>query len=93
MTTYLIYVLAAVSAAFLLFIALFLVRRDRKGAGTALLSLPLCVILGFVLAKVSYVLLMEIGNILEWGDWNALVDMKPKTFCFVGGAVGVWQRW
>ena len=90
MSTYLIYVLAAVSAAFLLFIAVFLVRRDRKSAVTALLSLPLCILLGFVLSKLFYVLLMELGNILQWGEWDALFSMKPKTFCFVGGAVGVW---
>ncbi len=90
MSAYLIYVLSAVTAAFLLFVVLFLVRHDGKGAAAALLSLPLCSVLGFVLAKITYVLLMEIRFILEWGEWDALFDTAPKTFCFVGGAVGVW---
>ena len=90
MSNYLIYVLAATAAAFMLFLILFLARHDRKGAGTALLALPLCAVLGFVLAKIFYVVLMETGRILEWGEWDALFDMRPKTFCFVGGAAGVW---
>ena len=90
MSNYLIYVLATSAAAFTLFLILYFVRHDRKGALTALLSMPLCMILGFVLAKTSYVILMEIGRIIEWGEWDALFDMRPKTFCFVGGAVGVW---
>ena len=90
MSAYLIYVVSAVSAAFLLFIVLFLVRHDGKGAAAALLSFPLCTVFGFLLAKISYVLLMEIRYILEWGEWDALFDPAPKTFCFVGGAVGVW---
>ena len=90
MSNYLIYILGTTAAAFMLFLLLYIVRHDRKGAVTALAALPLCVILGFVLAKLSYVILMEIGSIIEWGEWDSLFDMRPKTFCFVGGAAGVW---
>ena len=90
MSNYLIYILGTTAAAFTLFLLLYIVRHDRKGAVTALAALPLCVILGFVLAKLSYVILMEIGSIIEWGEWDSLFDMRPKTFCFVGGAAGVW---
>ena len=89
MSNYLIYILGTTAAAFTLFLLLYIVRHDRKGAVTALAALPLCVILGFALAKLSYVILMEIGSIIEWGEWDSLFDMRPKTFCFVGGAAGV----
>lgn len=89
MSTYLIYVCISVAAAFLLFAALYLIRRDFSGAGCALLSLPVCCVLGFAMAKLVYVLLMESGNIVQWGEWDVFLNMKPKTFSFVGGAAGV----
>ena len=98
MSTYLIYAIAAILAAFLLFITLRLHRHDSKGAVTALVSLPLCVLLGFAFAKLFYVIyafLKDIGYFIEWGAWDelaedSLLNLKPKTFCFTGGAVGVW---
>jgi len=89
MSTYLTYVCISIAAAFLLFCALYLIRRDISGAGMALLSLPVCTVLGFVMAKIVYVVLMESGNIIQWGEWDAFLNMKPKTFSFVGGAAGV----
>lgn len=89
MSTYLIYVCISVAAAFLLFAALYLIRRDFSGAACALLSLPVCCVLGFAMAKLVYVLLMESGNIVQWGEWDVFLNMKPKTFSFVGGAAGV----
>ena len=90
MSTYLILILCMVPAAFLLFIMLNILRSDRRGATAAVVSFPLCVLLGFVFAKLFYVLLIEIGYILEWGEWDALYNLRPATFCFTGGAVGVW---
>ena len=33
---------------------------------------------------------METGHIVEWGEWDALFSLRPDTFCFTGGGVGVW---
>lgn len=82
MSTYLILVLCTAFAAFALFIALSGFRHDRRGTAAAAVSLPLCVILGFFLAKISYVL-------LTW-EWDTLFSMEPSEFCFTGGAAGVW---
>lgn len=90
MSTYLILVLCMVPAAFVLFIVLNILHSDRRGAAAAAVSLPLCAVFGFVLAKLFYVLLMEAGNIISWGEWGALFSMEPAHFCFTGGAVGVW---
>ena len=90
MSTYLILVLCTVTAAFLLFIAINLRRSDSRGALAAAVSFPLCTALGIVFAKLFYVLLIELEVILEWGEWDALFSPNPSTFCFTGGAVGVW---
>ena len=82
MSAYLIIVLCTVAAAFALFIAMNAFRADSRGAAAAALSLPLCAVLGFLFAKISYVLLM--------GEWNALFSPEPSEFCFTGGAAGVW---
>lgn len=89
MSAYLIILLCVVCAAFALFIAAAL-RGGSRAAAAAAVSFPLCAALGFVFAKLFYVLLMEIGNIIEWGEWDALFDLQPRTFCFVGGGIGVW---
>lgn len=90
MSAYLTTVLCVVPAAFLLFFAAAACRGSRPAAAAAALSFPLCVLSGFVLAKLSYVLLMETGRIVEWGEWDGLFSLRPGTFCFTGGAVGVW---
>ena len=63
---------------------------SARTVAAAALSFPLCAGLGFVFAKLFYVLLMEAGHILEWGEWDALSSLRPDTFCFTGGGVGVW---
>ena len=90
MSTYLILVLCMVPAAFVLFVVLNLLHSDRRGAAAAAVSFPLCAVLGFIFAKLFYVLLMESGNIIAWGEWDALFSMEPAHFCFTGGAVGAW---
>ena len=90
MSTYLIMLLCMVPAAFLLFIVLNILHSDRRGTAAAAVSFPLCALLGFIFAKLFYVILMEAGNILAWGDWSALFSMNPAHFSFTGGAVGVW---
>ena len=89
MSAYPVVAACAVSAAFALFIAVAL-RRGARAAAAAAVSFPLCAALGFVAAKLTYVLLMETGNILEWGEWDALFSLRPDTFCFTGGGAGVW---
>ena len=89
MSAYPVVAVCAVSAAFLLFITAAL-RRGARTAAAAALSFPLCAVLGFVFAKLFYVLLMEVGHIIEWGEWDALFSLRPDTFCFTGGGVGVW---
>ena len=88
MSTYLILVFCMVPAAFVLFVVLNLLHSDRRGAAAAAVSFPLCAVLGFIFAKLFYVLLMESGNIIAWGEWDALFSMEPAHFCFTGGAVG-----
>ena len=82
MSAYLILILCLVPAAFMLFIFLNCYHSDRSGAAAAAVSFPLCAALGFTLAKLSYVLLMQ--------EWNVLFSLEPSEFCFTGGAVGVW---
>ena len=89
MTVYPILLLCVVPAPFLLYAALGLRRADRRRAAAAAVSFPLCVILGFAFAKLSYVILLEAGSILEWGEWDALFSLQPRHFCFTGGACGV----
>ena len=60
MSTYLILLLCMVPAVFLLFIVLNLLHSDRRGAAAAAVSFPVCTLLGFVCAKVFYVLLLEL---------------------------------
>ena len=89
MSAYPVVVVCAVSAVFLLFISMAL-RRGTRFAVAAVVSFPLCAGFGFVFAKLFYVLLMEAGHILEWGEWDALFNLRLDTFCFTGGGVGVW---
>lgn len=89
MSGYLMLILCVVPAAFLLFIAMAL-RKGMRTTAAAAVAFPLCVLSGFVFAKGFYVLLMETGRIVEWGEWDALFSLQPRTFCFTGGAVGVW---
>ena len=90
MSTYLILILCIVPSAFVLFIILNALHSDRRGVAAAAVSFPLCSLLGFVFAKLFYVLLLETGYIVEYGDWSGLFLMRPDYFCFVGGAAGVW---
>ena len=90
MSTYLILVFCMVPAAFLLFAVLNIRCSDNRGVAAAAVSFPLCTVLGFVFAKLFYVLLIETSYIVELGEWDALFSLRPTTFCFTGGAVGVW---
>ena len=92
MSTYLILILCMVPAVFLLFVMLNILRSDSRGALAAAVSFPLCVILGFAFAKLFYFFLSGLEIFLEWGEWEweALFDLDPSTFCFTGGAAGVW---
>ena len=92
MSTYLIIILCTGIAGFGLFVLLNTRRSDSRGVYTAALSFPLCAVLGFAFAKLFYVFLSEVEVFLEWGEWewDALFDLDPSTFCFTGGAVGVW---
>lgn len=89
-SSYLTLVICIVPAAFVLFVILNIIHYDRRGAAAAAVAFPLSAVLGVVFAKLFFVLLMESGNIIEWGEWDALFATEPATFCFVGGAVGVW---
>jgi prolipoprotein diacylglyceryltransferase len=95
-SAYPVVAVCAVSAAFLLFITAALRNKgdgsfcSARTAAAAVLSFPVCTALGFVFAKLFYVLLMETGHIVEWGEWDALFSLRPDTFCFTGGGVGVW---
>lgn len=82
MSVYLVLVLCAVAAAFALFFALCGRISGRRGTAAAAVSFPLCAVLGFLSAKISYVLLMQ--------EWDAFFTLDPSEFCFVGGAIGVW---
>ena len=89
MSAYPVVAICAVSAAFALFIVAAL-RRGARAVAAAAASFPLCAALGFVFAKLFYVLLMETGSMIEWGEFGALFSLRPETFCFTGGGVGVW---
>lgn len=84
MSAYLIYALCTVCAAFLLYA--FMMRKQESAAAAA--ALPLAVILGLILSKLVYVVLMQYEDIILYGDWEVLWDLRPRTFSFVGGAVG-----
>ena len=96
MSAYPVVAVCAVSAAFLLFITAALRNKgdgsicSARTAAAAVLSFPVCTALGLVFAKLFYVLLMEAGHIMEWGEWDALFSLRPDTFCLTGGGVGVW---
>lgn len=82
MSVYLILILCLVPAAFVLFIFQNIFHSDRSGAVAAAVSFPLCVSLGVVFAKLTYVLLMQ--------EWDVLFSLEPSEFCFTGGAAGIW---
>ena len=82
MSAYLILILCLVPSAFVLFVFLNCYHSDRSGAVAAAVSFPLCAALGFVFAKLFYVLLMQ--------EWDVLFSLEPSDFCFTGGAAGVW---
>ena len=90
MSTYLSLILWIIPAAFVLFVLLNLLHSDRRGAAAAAVSFPLCTVLGFLSAKLFYVLLLEMERIVEWGEWDGMLSLEPARFSFVGGAVGVW---
>lgn len=46
------------------------------------------IVLGAVLSKVTYVVLQWHYAFPHWG-WGAFTVLRPDTFCFFGGAVGV----
>ena len=81
MSAYLILILCIVPAVFVLFFLLNMLHSDRSGAVAPAVSFPLCAALGFVFAKLFYVLLMQ--------EWDVLFSLEPSEFCFTGGAAGV----
>lgn len=83
---YLVYVLCTAGAAFLLYAVL--MRKEKKGVLTAAAALPAAVALALLLAKATFVLLMQWEDLFEFGDWSVWLDFRPRTFSFVGGAVG-----
>ena len=87
MSVYLQMLLVTVALGFVCFALL--LRRGDLGAGLALLSLPLCGMLGAALAKALYVVLLQADYVLEWGEWDVFLDFQPKKLCFMGGAFGV----
>ena len=90
MSNYLVMVLCIVPAAFVLFVIINLIHSDRRGAAAAAVSFPLCAVLGFLFAKLFYIVTMETSNIWYWGEWGPSLSLEPARFCFVGGAVGAW---
>ena len=54
----------------------------------SLASLPLCCLLGAALAKVLYVLFLQLEDVVVWGEWDVFLDFQPKRLCFFGGAAG-----
>jgi len=95
--SYLIWAGITVCAGFLLFGGL--LKRKGLPVRTAAISLPLSIILGFVFAKVFYVVFMQAEDVLTWGEWERFLDFQPRRMCFVCGAagacLGVWlaARW
>jgi prolipoprotein diacylglyceryltransferase len=88
MTGYLIQTAATIAAVFGLFAAM--LKRNGQKPALAAAALPVCTALALILAKVFYVLLLQLDYILEWGEWEVFLEFEPKRLCFVGGAAGVW---
>ena len=92
LATYRMFLLLTVSAGFLFWIVS--LKEKKINPLTALAALPLCCGLGFALGKISYVVLLQASDVLEWGEWKHFGDFQPKLFCMIGGAagavLGVW---
>lgn len=86
-TTY--YVLS-VAAALLLGLGLYALRLDKAGLKpvAAAAALPLSALLGFLLAKVLYVLLQTNYVWRRWG-FASFLRMDLREFAFFGGILGV----
>ena len=87
METYGLIVAATVGAAFLLYALL--LKKMRQPVRTVLPAVLLSAVLGLILAKAGYVILLELEDILVWGEWDILLDFQPRRLCFVMGAAGV----
>ena len=87
MTVYII--MAAVTAAAGFFLFAFLLKRKGQRPSLALKAFPLCVVLGFLCAKIMYEVLMRAEYFLVWGEWDVFLDLRPRRMSFVCGACGV----
>ena len=87
MTTWYILAAATVATALLLY-ALMLKRKGLPGR-LAAASLPLIIVMGAACAKLGYVLLLQIEDLVIWGEWEKLWDFQPKRLCFILGGAGV----
>ena len=87
MTDYLLIAAASVAAAFILFAGI--LARRKQGWAPAAAALPACLVLGFVLAKAMYEVLMRADYFLQWGEWEVFLDLQPRRMCFTAGAAGV----
>ena len=56
---------------------------------TAFFAVPLCAVIGVAAAKLVYVLAVGMEDLIEWQEWEILLDIAPRELSFVGGAVGV----
>ncbi len=88
MTSYWIQAAVTTAAAFGLF-ALNL-KKQGQVPSTAAVALPMSLLLGLALAKVGYVVLLQLDYILEFGEWDVLLDFEPKRLSFICGSTGVW---
>lgn len=77
------------SAAAGLVLLLLRLRTSRLKAHTAFVALPLCALFGIVTAKLVSVLAVRMEDLIEWQEWELLLDISPKEISFVGGAAGV----
>ena len=87
MTVY--FIMAAVTAAAGFFLYAVLLKRKGLRPAVALTAFPLCLILGFLCAKIMYEVLMRPEYFLEWGEWDVFLDLRPRRMSFVCGACGV----
>ena len=88
MTGYIIQAAATTAVAFALF-GLELKKNGQKPE-IAEAGLVLCTVLALAMAKICYVVLLQLDYIVEWGEWDVFLDWEPKRLCFIGGGVGVW---
>lgn len=60
-----------------------------KKAGTALIALPLGIVLGTVMARLTYFALEFRDMYVRYDGFGGLLSLKPGEFSFIGGCLGV----